>query len=307
MRNKRDIRLTSRPGRAAVLAFHLCLSLASGRAVAQASRPAEAAPSPSASPAQPIAPAPAGPSAVVNENHPIVVAGVGLIGGSKDRAWLKLQSAPKTFKGKPIDPNYIGGPIVVDMPMVRGGETYRLYTPKGVVGSGTGSKVAFQVDGAGNEFHRVKIKPAAKGTPKWLFAINGDWDAIPRPLKTTKKGYAIDVDGDGREETIRVRTTQEKLANAGASGQGESAAEAQSQNNTKVVTFTLEMNGKSSRLMQLTVDGTYTEQYQVAAIDLNGDGWLEFVFTTGGHNDSLEVVDVARGKPETVLSTYSGD
>jgi hypothetical protein len=242
---------------------------------------------------------------VVNENHPIVVAGVGLIGGSKNGAWLKIKSVPKTHKGKPIDPNYIGGPIAVHMPLVRGGETYRLYSSQGVVGTGTGSKVNFQVDGAGNEYHRVKIKPAAKGTPKWLFAINGDWDAMPRPLKTTKKGYAIDVDGDGREETIRVRTSQEKPASR--SGQGEGEAKEESQDNTKVVTFTLEMNGKSSRLMQLTIDGTYAEQYEVAAIDLNGDGWLEFVFTSSGHNYSMDVVDLAHGKPETVLETYSGD
>jgi hypothetical protein len=244
---------------------------------------------------------------VVNENHPIVVAGVGLIGGSKDGSWLKIQSVPRTHKGKRIDPNYIGGPIAVDMPLVRGGETYRLYSSQGAVGTGTGSKVNFHVDGAGNQFYRVKIKPATKGTPKWLFAINGDWDAMPRPLKTTKKGYAIDVDGDGREETIRVRTTQEKPAKGGGLGQGKSDAEGQSEDNAKVVTFTLEMNGKSSRLMQLTIDGTYTDQYEVAAIDLNGDGWLEFVFTTSGHNDSLEVVNLARGKLATVLSTYSGD
>jgi hypothetical protein len=67
------------------------------------------------------------------------------------------------------------------------------------------------------------------------------------------------------------------------------------------------MNGKTSRLMQLTIDGTYAEQYEVAAIDLNGDGWLEFVFTSSGHNYSLDVVDLAHGKPETVLETYSGD
>ena len=42
-------------------------------------------------------------------------------------------------------------------------------------------------------------------------------------------------------------------------------------------------------------------------LDLNGDGKLDFVFTTSGHNSSLAVVDVAQGKPETVLSTYAGD
>jgi len=307
MRTRRETHSNFPTVRAAfgVLACHLCSSLAAGPAVAQGSRPAEATPSPSASSAQPTKAGPAGPSLVANENHPIVVAGVGLIGGSKDGAWLKIESVPKTHKGKPIDPNYIGGPIVVDMPLVRGGETYRLYSLQGAVGTGTGSKVSFQVDGAGNESYRVKIKPEAKGTPKWLFAINGDWDAMPRPLKKTKRGYSIDVDGDGADETIRVRTSQEKPAKrAGGSGQGESDAE---ESGEKVVTFTLEMKGKSSRLMQLTIDGTYAEQYEVAAVDLNGDGWLEFVFVTSGHNDSLEVVDVAHGKPEAVLGTYSGD
>ncbi len=296
--------LTSTAGWAApgVLACLLGSTVASAQIGAPVGRPVEAAPSPGNAPAS--APAAAAGS-VINDNHPIIVAGVGLIGGCKDGEWLKVESVQKTYKGKAIDPNYNGPAIVVDMPLLRGGETYRLYSSQGVVGSGTGSKVTFQVDGAGNVYYRVKIRPSAKGTRKWRFAINGDWDAMPRPLKVNKKGYTVDVDGDGREETIRVQTRSDRPTKGGSSGQ--SGSEEGSEENAKVVTFTLEMNGKSTRLAQLTIDGTYAEQYEVAAIDLNGDGWLEFVFTTSGHNDSLKVVDVTQGKARTVLSSYSGD
>lgn len=239
------------------------------------------------------------PEGNVNENHPIVVVGVGLIGGCRAGEWLKVEDAPKTHQGKAIDSNYSGAPIVVDVPLLRGGESYRLYSAQGAVGTGTGSKVTVEVDGAGNTYYRVKIKPASKPTRKWLFAINGHWDAIPRVLKANRKGYTVDVDGDGHEETIRVRTRKSRPAQ----GEGDS----EGQENAKVVTFTLEMNGKSFRLMELTIDGTYAEKYEVAAIDLNGDGRLEFVFTTTGHNQSLKVVDLVQGKPQVVLDSYSGD
>jgi hypothetical protein len=128
---------------------------------------------------------------------------------------------------------------------------------------------------------------------------------MPRPLKKTKKGYTLDVDGDGRDEIIVVRTSQKKPVQGAGAGSDEAEGEADA--SAKSVTFTLDMNGKKSRLIELTVDGTYTTAYEMAALDLNGDGKLDFIFTTTGHNNSLKVVDVAAGKPEAVLSTYSGD
>jgi hypothetical protein len=74
-----------------------------------------------------------------------------------------------------------------------------------------------------------------------------------------------------------------------------------------VVTYTLEMNGKKLRLRKDELDGVYSGKSDVAILDLNGDGTLDFILDRGGHNRSTVVVDVSSGKPKTVLGIYSGD
>ena len=179
--------------------------------LAPASSHAQPTPSPKAAAAPVPAPAKTVKGApVINEHHPILC-DFGLLGGSENGNFLTINEGDVTYKGKPIPQDYSGPPIQVDLPMVRGGETYRLYSLKKFLGTGTGSKVSYKVDGAANAYYRVEFKTAEE-VGEWRFAINGNWDALPRTLKVVKPGrtYAVDVDGDGIDETIQVRTEQKK-------------------------------------------------------------------------------------------------
>jgi hypothetical protein len=152
--------------------------------------------------------------------------------------------------------------------------------------------MSYRCDGAGNDYYEIDIKPAGKEGKAWRYAVLGDWNVVPRLAKPQKNAWIVDIDGDGIDDTVRVATRQSK------SDDGET---------TKVLTYTLESKGKKLRVKRAELDGTYAATATLEFADLNGDGVLDFVFTFDGHNTSIDVVDVASGKPEDVAGRYAGD
>ena len=233
------------------------------------------------------------PSATEGGFHPIVIAPDLLLGGVADHRWVALDELPKIYRGKPVKAECDSTKHRLDLGGIKGGETYRLFTATAAVGTGTGSWISYNCDGAANDNFNLDIKPASRVGKAWLYAVGGDWNLLPRVAKKVKGRYVVDVDGDGKEEVLRVTTKGVKAE------PGEPPA--------SVVTYTLEMNGKKLRLNKDELDGTYSSDSAVAILDLNGDGVLDFLFTTSGANLSILVIDVSSGKARKVLGFYAGD
>jgi hypothetical protein len=133
-----------------------------------------------------------------------------LLGGKMNDRWLQ----PKEMAG-----------------MLRGGETYRLYTLTRFIGTASGNKP----ENGGRAFpdYVVKMAPLPAG-PKKVLAIGGQWNAlprVPRPVNPDQKIYQeavaevlrnkglknpkikitqairIDLEGDGVEEVLVTADT----------------------------------------------------------------------------------------------------
>jgi len=141
---------------------------------------------------------------VLNDNHPIIVDGQ-LFGGSKNSRWVARESFPKTKKGKEITPAR-GEPIAVEMALLQGTETLRFYDGSAFVGQGVASKVRYGLDEHGNEVYGVRAQVSGAAAAKWRVALNGSWNGLPRPFREVKpqRLWVGDLDGDGREERVRV-------------------------------------------------------------------------------------------------------
>jgi hypothetical protein len=236
--------------------------------------------------------------------HPIVMAPQRMLGGVIDHRWVKPDDVPKTYKGKPPSFDCDFKVRRMEMGGLKGGESYHLFTREVAVGTGTGSRISYRCDGAANDYYEIDIKPAGKEGKAWRYATDGAWNVVPRVAKKVKGNYVVDVDGDGKDDLLRLTTKKKK--GKPAEGQGEGEGE-EGEPPTKVVTYTLEMNGKKLPVATFDLDGVYASEASVELVDLNGDGVLDFVFLVEGHNTSLSVVDVASGKAADVLGYYSGD
>lgn len=171
-------------------------------------------------------------------------------------------------------------------------EPYRLASEKGAVGTATGSAILYACECSNDTCHFVDLKFAGKPPKDWRFAVQGDWDPVPRVAKQSKNKWVVDVNGDGTDDTIT------KSSKTGKDKDGETVT---------TVTHTLEMNGKRIRIDESELNGVYASKVEMEIADLNGDGVLDFLFTVSGHNVSTYLVDVATGKREVVASHYAGD
>jgi len=264
---------------------------------------------------------------VMNENHPLLVDGQ-LFGGTRNTRWLSRAGFPKTHKGKPVTPQ-VGQVVAIETPLLQGTETFRLYDQNGLAGYGQASKLRYTLGADGSESYEATLKPRDKSgsVASWRVAINGEWNGAPRPLKEMKPQtlFAVDIDGDGKDEHIRVRSKASKDANTGkapgkgtgkAPGKGTGKAPgkvltSQATNDTagaaEVVTLTLEMNGKTAPLTSIEVDNVYTTGWQLIALDFDGDGKLEILLTTLGKESSVELYEIKSTKPVLVLAAPPQD
>jgi hypothetical protein len=226
--------------------------------------------------------------------QPILLGGGLMIAAVADRRWIKFEKLPRTIKGKPAGEDCGSDKEIcrVELGRVKGGESYRLFSATGELGTGVGTRIAYSVDGYANESFKVDIKPASKGAKGWHFAVRGDWNVLPRLAKKEQSQWVVDLDGDGKDETIRL------VMKKGKSDNGEPV---------KLAVYSLEMNGRKYRLTSPELDGTYQKEVNLEFADLNGDGVLDLLFSVLGHNTHLFIMDVAGGNPVTVASFYSGD
>lgn len=148
-----------------------------------------------------------------------------------------VDAARSEFFGGTVDGVWKDGETM--RPLVVGGETYRLYTPNAFVGTATGGKVYYSEDTAA-EFGALSVDitlPNALQGATQLYAICGEWNALPRqakPQSVTQQVYRdavhtvlaahglpgaivritkllrVDLEGDGIDEVIIAASTPRK-------------------------------------------------------------------------------------------------
>lgn len=240
--------------------------------------------------------------------HPIVVyppydsASGYLLGGSQNGKWLDPASTAKLLKG---------------------GESYNLYTDKVITGAYTGN-APVAGEPTCSRMQRVTLKP--KPTVLGVFAIGGTWKALPRvpqeipvsndtyrqaigkllqdngisnPEIVLTRILKIDLEGDGSDEVIiSANRFAEKTGHDVTAGDYSLVVLRKVSGNT-VLTLPLVANYylKAQKL-------AYPNQYTLATVlDLNGDGKMEIgVGITGWEKVGTLGYEVEGNAVKNVLS-----
>ncbi|HJU56614.1 MAG TPA: hypothetical protein VJ715_18665 [Pyrinomonadaceae bacterium] len=219
---------------------------------------------------------------------------------------------------------------VKTMPLVKEGETFRLYTLTGPAGTGTIGKPV-PPEYPCDDMVEVAVSPLPEGEGD-VFAVNGDWDAQPRPPKVQdtnqeeyrnvvaghlrSKGIAkpnvvilqllrVDLDGDGTEEVLisaNSTATPGHFMSRGDFSVVLLRRVAQGRAVTVPIVSEVELKNHKDPVQT----GNWHHKETVAAIlDLNGDGVMEVITTfqsifDGGKN----VYEVKGPKPRPALGWY---
>jgi hypothetical protein len=270
----------------------LCILLAAG-----ATGAAQAAP----------ATRPSAAAMVIGDYHPILIAfGAdrgsrsirqgSALGGSRGGKWFGIGALP--MKARLIDDGYSSASEkeqarnFVTTPLLKGGEDYRFYNAKQYLATVKGQRPLLSYSPAsGNRYFGVKLaRLSASG--RMVIGISGEWDAVPRrPRWANRRRGTVDLDNDGSEETLTI-------------GEAKLVREGEAMTQVKVWV----QRGKKRILADsIEVDGTYTDSYELHWIDLDGDGKLELVTATFGHNTSVTAKVFTGSAFKPVLSYYMGD
>lgn len=142
----------------------------------------------------------------INQFHPVIIARkhymggfskAYVIGGSKDNNWYKLSdfNLPTDSFEK----------VYVDVDLVKGNETYKIYSSKEFITTIRGEKPTYQLSPANcRDLLQVKLE-SLDINENFFVGVNGDWDALPRTLNEIEENvYSVDLDKDGKEEILRL-------------------------------------------------------------------------------------------------------
>lgn len=232
--------------------------------------------------------------AYINDFHPIVFVPISkgdvpknafVLGGSKNNKWYKISD----FKL----PSDTDGMKNIDIDLVKGSEEYKFYSPQKLLNSFVGGKPLFYISqSSGNSILQVNVD-SLNVDENYIVGVNGNWNALPRLPKEIEKGvYSVDLDNDGKEEILRI---------------SQSPSTDKNYTNAKDVKFSVETYGKSIQVGQDIIDGTYVSDYKVFTLDLNGDGKLEIITASVGHNLSITVKNFESGRISELFRFYIGD
>ncbi|MBA2733668.1 MAG: hypothetical protein H0U54_12335 [Acidobacteria bacterium] len=218
------------------------------------------------------------------------------------------------------------------MPLVKEGESFRLYSLTGSVGNGAISKPR-PPEGPCDDLVEVTVSPLPAGEDD-VIGVNGSWNAQPRLPKVQNtdqqeyrmvvsnylKGVGIrnlkvtifqllrvDLDGDGTEEVLISANSNENPLSSHYLGKGDFSVvllRRVAQGKAQTIPVASEVELKNHKEPVQT--GKWHHKETVAAIlDLNGDGMMEIITTfqsifDGGKN----VYEVKGAKPKQVLGWY---
>ena len=267
-------------------------------------------------------------SFVENPFHPIVVNGE-LLGGFDKRKPVKPEDFKADCNGRLVsyeefcceqesdDSSQLMSPdcdLLIDL--VKGGETFKLYDffsddnePFGILidgqysGAGKGGITNYSYASAGFDFYHLQVERehaiSREIKPEITVSINGDWEAIPRPvIALGNDEFAVDIDSDGKLDRIQIFKS---LNSFEISGYTKSPRQ---KGKIKVV---VKINGFEHILNEIEIDGIYTRSYALALIDIDNDAIYEFVEVAKGHDRYIWVSELNFETEGTVTSRYLFD
>lgn len=218
------------------------------------------------------------------------------------------------------------------MPFIKAGETFRLYSLAGQVGTGTISKPT-PPEYPCEDLVEVTISPLPEGEGD-VIGVNGDWNPQPRPTKVQSteqpeyraivssylKGRGVrnpqvtifqilrvDLDGDGTEEVLISANSKQNPLGSHFLGKGDFSVvllRSVTQGRAQTIPIVAEVELKDH------ADPIQTGQWHhketvVAVLDLNGDGMMEVVTAFQSIFDGgKSVYDVRGRKPKHVIGWY---
>jgi hypothetical protein len=215
------------------------------------------------------------------------------------------------------------------MPLIKEGETFRLYTLTGPAGTGVVGKPV-PPEYPCDDIVEVSISPLPEGEND-VIGVNGSWDAQPRLPKVQStdqqeyravvSGYLkgvgisnpkvtifqllrVDLDGDGAEEVLIAANSKDNPLQSHFMGRGDFSVvllRRVAQGKAQTIPLVSEVELKNHKDPIQTASWHHKETV-AAILDINGDGVMEVITTyqsifDGGKN----VYDVKGRKPRTVL------
>jgi hypothetical protein len=213
---------------------------------------------------------------------------------------------------------------------MRGGQTYRVYNSRRLLGSSTGALPKSE----GPPCDETLFSRVTPNFGSGQIAVGGAWNAMPRPvrvLSNTQPAYVravalllrqngiarpkvqiqqvwrVDLEGDGEPEVLISATNYERYASGGL----RSASRA---GDYSLVLLRQTVRG---RAVTRVLDASYYPQAKefnapslsdlAAVLDLNGDGKMEIVMHSRYYEGSSTVVfEMQRGRPVPVLNEGCG-
>jgi hypothetical protein len=214
------------------------------------------------------------------------------LGGSLDGQWLEPCQFEAKLDGEIVDTRLINDcdKVELELTLVKKGQSINFYNNDGCSGNGTCEQIFFFVDGYGNRIYYTDMDTKCE-IENSTIGIGATWNPCPLPDQVGEVSddrYIIDIDNDGKIERLLVSRHKKD-------------------EEITIHTLTLEMDKKSIPLAELWIDEIYSCRYNITFLDLNGDGQLEIIIATEGHNLSLDIYDIVDGEAQTAISLYIGD
>lgn len=226
--------------------------------------------------------------------HPIVLSMSGLnsneygggtvLGGSVNGRWISLNDFVLPKRGS-VD--YLEE---YDIDLVKGGEEFKMYSPTSYITTVTGSKprYAYTPSSGTHDIWNV-FNESFEAEGNATVGVSGDWDVLPRipvPLKEVQ-GYSIDLDNDGIDEKVTIEPDPK---------------------DSGIVYYFLKKEGQEDiKFGTSYAIGDWISWREMLFADLNGDGRMEIVLASRGHNTSIGIYEYKEQIVERVLSYYEGD
>ena len=234
----------------------------------------------------------------INNYHPIVFCSlnnqksfsqVTILGGFKDNKWADLDSFSyklTTDKQDSESGNF------VNTDLIKGNESFKFYSGEKFIktSAGTKKKPLYYISPAsGQKILTCDIEPVTTDnlSTSVIYGINGTWNALPRIAeKTGDDKYTVDLDNDGKKEII----TFAKSTQAGS-----------------MIYATLNMDKNGLTIPVLEAEYAINDVFNIAMLDLNGDGKLEIIAYQTGSAGFVSVYEFEQNQFKQVLIHDSGE
>jgi hypothetical protein len=232
-----------------------------------------------------------------------------ILGGSVQSKWRKVSdyrlkgkyTTADDFLSNRMGNESAGFKNFVELELIGGGETYQLLRCAAGIcasaGSVKGGKAIYFFAAASGSHHLdIETDPIPADKSAFFIGLQADWNPLPRSVQRSgPSNVSIDLDGDGSVETVIV--TAPRAA----------AAPARPDAPKGKLTIAVQRGAARSTVVETELDDVYSSVWNYGVVDLNGDGKLEIVQVSSGHNTAVGVYEPGTAQSQAVLDWYMGD